>query len=146
HRFAMGVEPRAPGVVPHPAQVRLLLETHDLGDVGARTAGGIKGAQLRQATGAGAENGDTKCHATGISLFEWRPAGAGSPVAAELHPMDSRENQARRYARSAVHSECNASKRRQKGSNCGYMRVTTVILTRPTGAFGPSAVIGDAVG
>src|SRR5690606_6555263 len=82
HRLAMLVQAGAPGVVPHAAQVGLLLEADDLGHVRARAAGGIEGTQLGQAAWAGAEDGDSLGHAGCHLHYSWRHGARKRPARA----------------------------------------------------------------
>src|SRR5690606_11213263 len=79
---AMLVQAGAPGVVPHAAQVGLLLEADDLGHVRARAAGGIEGTQLGQAAWAGAEDGDSLGHAGCHLHYSWRHGARKRPARA----------------------------------------------------------------
>src|SRR5690606_20190460 len=76
HGLAVLVQAGAPGVVPHSPEIGLLLEADDFRDFGTRAAGGIEGAKLGQAAGAGAEYGDTLGHVVCHLLSGARPTGA----------------------------------------------------------------------
>src|SRR5207247_1362815 len=52
------VEPGAPGIVPQPTPVALLLETNDLGYLGTASASFLEGLQLCQPAWSGANYGD----------------------------------------------------------------------------------------
>jgi hypothetical protein len=58
HWVAVLVEPGAPGVVPQSTPVALLLETSDLGYLGALLASLLEGVQLCQPAWSGANHGD----------------------------------------------------------------------------------------
>jgi hypothetical protein len=55
---AVLVEPSAPGVVPQSTPVALLLETNDLGYLGAASPSFLEGVQLCQPAWSGANDGD----------------------------------------------------------------------------------------
>src|SRR5262249_33818775 len=60
--IAVLVEPGAPGVVPQPTPIALLLETDDLGYLGTLSASFLEGVQLCQPARSGADYGDPLCH------------------------------------------------------------------------------------
>src|SRR5690606_31737178 len=76
HRLAVLVRARAPAVVPHAPELGLLPEADDLAAIGPRAAGGIASAQLGQAAGAGAEDGDTLGHGVCHLLSRHAPFAA----------------------------------------------------------------------
>ena len=70
HGVAMLVEAGAPGVVPQPAPVGLLLEAHHLGDLRALGLGRRERPKLGQTRRPGANNGDALF---GYSHFQISP-------------------------------------------------------------------------
>ncbi len=60
HGLTVFVGPGAPGEIPQPAPVALLLEADDLRNLGALGRGLLERTQLRQAAGTGTDNSDTR--------------------------------------------------------------------------------------
>lgn len=69
HRLAMLVQAGAPGIVPHAPPVGLFLEADQFGNFRPGGLRRLEGSQLRQAAGAGTDDGDALIH---VRFSDWR--------------------------------------------------------------------------